>query len=123
MAKAVMSPTMMSKTSNVLRISLLSSSDDLWNMAMAVKTPTTMSNAFPPVQSSHSFLPSTMPGTYIDHPLLQKTPEVLHRQSVDASRPTIDDQDGIDESVHVSESRKTATPVNGRTNTVFAIGR
>jgi hypothetical protein len=31
---------------------------------------------------------------------------VLHRQSVDASRPTIDDQDGIDESVHVSESRK-----------------
>ena len=53
-----------------------------------------------------SFLPSTMPGTYIDHPLLQKTLEVLHRQRVDTSRPTIDDQDGIDESVHVSESRK-----------------
>jgi hypothetical protein len=58
MTKVVMTATMMSKMSNVLRISLLYSSDDLWNIAMAVKTPTTMSNAFPPVQS---FPPSFLP--------------------------------------------------------------
>jgi hypothetical protein len=49
-----------------------------------------MSNVLLSDPSLAPFLLSTMPGTYIDHPLIQKNPEVLYRQCVDPSRPTND---------------------------------
>jgi hypothetical protein len=68
-------------------------------------------------------LSSTMTGTLIHHQLSRKTPEVINRQRVDPGKPSIDDQDGIDESAHHRESRKTTTQANSRINTVSLIGR
>ena len=65
-----------------------------------------------------------MPGPYTDHPPIQKNPEVLNRQRVDASRPAIDmAKTGLTRAFTSVKAVKKATPVSGRINTVFAIGR